>query len=167
MSLPLAAAGAMALSLLELSVTPYLGIDGLKPDLVLIAVIAIASVFGLERAIGWAFVGGILLDLISAGPYRPLGATAFTLLLIAGLAAATSRFFPSGRVVITVALTFVLGVFYHLLVLSFLSLRGVSADDPLGAAVPIAVLDAALALPVALGAVLLARRLEHQEGLGW
>ena len=167
MSLPLAAGGAIALTLLELSVTPYLTVAGLRPDLVLIAVVAIAAVFGLERAIGWAFVGGVMLDLLSAGPYRPLGATAITLLLIAGLAAGTSRLFPSGRVAITVALAFVLGVLYHLLVLFFLSLRGVSADDPLGAALTIAVLDAVLALPVALGAVLVARRLEHQERLGW
>ena len=167
MSLPLAAGGAVVLALLELSVTPYVSINGLKPDLVLVAVIAIASILGLPRALGWAFVGGLMLDLLSAGPYRPLGATAFTLLLVAGLAAATSRLFPGGRVAVVVALAFVLGVLYHLLVLFFLSLRGVSADDSLGAAIPIAILDAALALPVALGTVLVARRLEHHEGLGW
>ena len=167
MNLPLAAAGVMVLALLELSVSPYLRIAGLKPDLVLIAVVAIGSVFGLERAIGWAFVGGLMLDLLSAGPYRPLGATAFTLLLIAGLAAATSRLFPSGRIAVTVGLTLLLGVLYHLLILFFISLRGVSAEDPLGTALPIAVLDAALALPAALGAVLVARRVEQREGLGW
>ncbi len=167
MSLSLAAAGAIALALLELSVSPFLSIAGLKPDLVLIAVIAVAAIFGLERAIGWAFVGGLMLDLLSAGPYRPLGATAFTLLVIAGLAAATSRLFPSGRIAITVGLALLLGVLYHVLILFFISLRGVSADDPLGTALPIAVLDAALALPVAIGAVLVARRVERQEGLGW
>jgi len=167
MSLPLAAAGAIALALLELSVSPYLRIAGLKPDLVLISVIAVASVFGLERAIGWAFVGGLMLDLLSAGPYRPLGATPFTLLVIAGLAAATSRFFPSGRIAITVGLALLLGVLYHLIILFFISLRGVAADDPLGTALPIAVLDAALALPAALAAVLVARRVEHRERLGW
>src|SRR5438093_1626036 len=135
MSLPLAAAGAIVLALLELSVTPYLKIAGLKPDLLLIAVTAIASFYGLERAIGWAFVGGLMLDVLSAGPYRPLGATAFTLLLVAGLAAAMTRALPSGRIVVTVALVFILGVLYQLLILFFVSLIGVSAADNLGAAV--------------------------------
>ena len=167
MSLPLAAAGAVVLALLELSVAPYLKIADLKPDLVLIAVVAIASVFGLERAIGWAFVGGLMLDLLSAGPYRPLGSTAFALLLIAGLAAATSRAFPSGRIAIAVVLVLILGVLYHLLILFFISLRGASAADPLATALPIAALDAVLAVPVASVTWLAARRFAAQERLGW
>jgi rod shape-determining protein MreD len=167
MSLPLAAAGAVVLARLELSVAPYLKIADHKPDLGLIAVVSIASVFGLERAIGWAFVGGLMLDLLSAGPYRPLGSTAFTLLLIAGLAAAISRALPSGRIVIAVVLVLVLGVLYHLLILFFISLRGASAADPLGTALPIAVLDALLAIPVAAVAFLADRRLRAQQGLGW
>jgi rod shape-determining protein MreD len=167
MSLPLAAAGAVVLALLELSVAPYLKIAGLKPDLVLIAVIVIASFAGLERAFAWAFVGGLILDLLSAGPYRPLGATAFTLLVVAGLASITVRAFPGGRVPVTVALVFVLAVLYHLLILEFVSLRGASAADPLGTVVPIALLDAVLAIPVAILGFMAARRLQAQEGLGW
>ena len=50
MSLPLAAAGAIALALLELSVAPTLAVAGIVPDLVFISVVTIAAVFGLERA---------------------------------------------------------------------------------------------------------------------
>lgn len=167
MSLPLAAAGAIALALAELSIAPHLQVGGLKPDLVLIAVVSISSVFGLERAIGWAFVGGLMLDLLSAGPYRPLGATAFALLVVAGLAATASRLLPAGRVAVTVALVFLLALLYHLSILAFLSLTGVSADDPLGASLPLATLDAVLAVPVAVLAILLARRVRPAEGLGW
>lgn len=166
MSLPLAAAGAIALALVELSVAPYLQVAGLKPDLVLVAVVTIASVFGLGRAIGWAFIGGLMLDLLS-GPDRPLGTTAFTLLLVAGLAAATSRVFPGGKMAITVAVTFGLAVLYHLLVLFFLSMRGVSAAEPLDISVQLALLDAALAIPAVALAVLVARRAEREEGVGW
>lgn len=167
MNLPLAAAGATALALIELSVLPYIKIADLKPDLVLVVVVVVAAVFGLERAIGWAFVGGLLLDLLSAGPYRPLGATAFTLLVVAGLTAAAIRFIPGGRAAVTIALGFALAIVYHVLVLFFLSLRGVTAEDPLTAIVPIAVLDAALAVPLVAAAVLLERRTQRQEGLGW
>jgi len=167
MSLPLAAAGAVLLALLELSVAPYLQIAGLKPDLVLIVVVSVASFSGLERAFAWAFVGGLMLDLLSAGPYRPVGATAFTLLIVAGLASITVRAFPSGRIAIAVLLVLVLAVLYHLLILSFVSLRGESATDPLGTILPIAVLDAVLAIPIAVFGFVAARRLQAQEGLGW
>jgi rod shape-determining protein MreD len=167
MNLPLAAAGATALALIELSVLPSIRIAGLKPDLVLVVVVVIAAVFGLDRALGWAFVGGLLLDVLSAGPYRPIGATAFTLLVVAGLAAATVRFVPGGRTAVTVALGFALAVVYHLLVLGFITLRGVATGDPLAAIVPLAVLDAALAVPVVALAVLVERRAQRQEGLGW
>ena len=167
MSLPLAAAGAVLVALVELSVAPYVEIAGLKPDLVLIAVVVIASFAGLERAMVWAFVGGLMLDLLSAGPYRPLGATSFTLLVVAGIAAFVVRAFPSGRIAISVTLVFALAIVYPLSILFFLSLRGATAADPVGTVVPIAVLDAVLSIPVAVIAFLAARRFQAQEGLGW
>jgi rod shape-determining protein MreD len=167
MSLPLAAAGAITLALIELSVVPYLVPPDLTPDLVLVAVIPIAAFFGLERALAWAFVGGLMLDLLSAGPYRPLGATAFTLLILAGLTAAAARLVPGGRVPLTVALVAVTAVVYHLAVLFFISLRGVSVAEPLATIAPLALVDAILAVPVAVGSVFLVRRAERQEGLGW
>lgn len=167
MSLPIAAGGAIALALLELSVAPSLKVAGLTPDLVLVAVIAIAAFFGLERAIVWAFVGGLMLDLLSGGPFRPVGATPFTLLVIAAIAAFGSRVLPSGRVAVTIALAFGLAVVYHLAVLFFISLKGVSVGDPLQAIVPVAVFDAALMVPLALLATLVSRRMQNQENLGW
>jgi rod shape-determining protein MreD len=167
MSLPLAAAGAIALALLQMSVVPYLTSPDLTPDLVLIVVIPIAAVFGLSSAMAWAFVGGLMLDLLSAGPDRPLGATAFTLLVLAALAAAVTRLAPTGRIPLTIALAAVAGVAYHVALLGFLSLRGVSVAEPVATAVPVAIVDAVLAVPVTIACVLLARRVERQESLGW
>lgn len=167
MSLPLAAAGAITLALIELSVLPYVLPAELTPDLVLVAIVPIAALFGLERAVAWAFVGGLMLDLLSAGPYRPLGATAFTLLVLAALAAGATRVIPGGRIPLTVALVGVAAIAYHLAILFFISLRGVSVSEPLTAVVPLAIVDAILAVPVVLAGFFLARRVERQEGLGW
>jgi rod shape-determining protein MreD len=167
MSLPLAAAGAIALALLELSVAPTLAVSGIVPDLVFVAVVPIAAVFGLEQALPWAFVGGLMLDLLSAGPYRPLGATPFTLLVVAAITAGAARLVPNGRIPVTIALALVLAVAYHLAILFFISLRGVSVDDPLRLIVPTAFADAILAALVLVVATVLARRVERQEGLGW
>lgn len=168
MSLPLAAAGAIVLALVELSVVPVVA-PGWAPDLVLIAVVPIGTIFGLERAVAWAFVGGLMLDLLSAGPYRPVGATAFTLLALAGLAAAAARLWPGGggRIPLSVALVALAAVVYHLSVLFFVSLRGVTVDDPLSAIAPLALVDTLLAVPAAVACVLVVRRVERQEGLGW
>jgi rod shape-determining protein MreD len=167
MSLPIAAAGAIALALLELSVAPIVAVAGIVPDLVFVAVVAIAAIFGLERALPWAFVGGLMLDLLSAGPYRPLGSTPFTLLVVAGVAAAGARVIPNGRVPVTIALSLALAVAYHLAILFFVSLRGVSVDDPLRLIVPTAIVDAILTALAVGVAVVFARRAERQEGLGW
>jgi rod shape-determining protein MreD len=167
MSLPLAAAGAIALALLELSVVPTLAIAGLVPDLVFVAVVTVAAAFGLERALVWAFVGGLMLDLLSAGPYRPLGATPFTLLVVAAITAAAARVVPNGRVPVTIALALALAVAYHVAILFFISMRGVSVADPLRLIVPIAIVDAILTGLAMVAALLVARRVERQEGLGW
>jgi rod shape-determining protein MreD len=167
MSLPLAAAGAIALALLELSVAPSVALGGLVPDLVFVAVVTISAVFGLERALPWAFVGGLMLDLLSAGPYRPLGTTPFTLLVVAAVTAAVARFVPNGRVPVTIGLAVILAIAYHLAILFFVSMRGVSVADPLRLVVPIALVDAVLTALAVAAAVLVERRVERQEGLGW
>jgi rod shape-determining protein MreD len=167
MSLPLAAAGAIALALLELSVAPIVAVAGIVPDLVFVAVVAIAAVFGLERTLPWAFVGGLMIDLLSAGPYRPLGATPLTLLVVAALTAAAARVIPNGRVPVTIALSIALAIAYHVAILFFVSLRGVSVDQPLTLIVPIAIVDAILTAFAVVVAILVARRVEAKEGLGW
>ncbi len=52
-----------------------------RPDLMLVLVVAWSLLRGMEEGLLWAFVGGVLLDLLSAGPFG-----AFTIgLLIAAL----------------------------------------------------------------------------------
>ena len=84
MTLPLAAVGALVAALLETSVLPELQIGGTKPDLVLVLAIVATMIMGVEDGLVWAFLGGLMLDVLVPG--RPLVATTFVLLLVVGLA---------------------------------------------------------------------------------
>jgi rod shape-determining protein MreD len=97
MSLLFAAIGATVAALLEASLAPYLkvGNANLHPVLVLAVIWTIAA--GFERGVVVAFVGGLVLDILFD---RPLGASAFALLVAVGGAALISRcpaFGPSRR----------------------------------------------------------------------
>lgn len=169
MSLPLAAVGAVVLALLESSVAPHLMVAGVKPDLVFVVVVVVAAIFGLGAAVGWAFVGGLMIDLLSPPDLRPLGTSAFSLLVVAGLAAGAARFLPRERAGVAILLAFLLTFAYEALVLALFGVAGapVPVVDPLRAMLPIALLDAALAVPLAFGLRYLARRYGPQERLQW
>ncbi|NWG15541.1 MAG: rod shape-determining protein MreD [Chloroflexi bacterium] len=64
LSLPALAVAAI----LQASLTPRFSILGGRPDLVFLLVLAWALNAPLEQGVVWAFVGGILLDLMSAAP---------------------------------------------------------------------------------------------------
>ena len=81
MTLLLAAVGATVTALLELTVGPYLRIGTAEPHLVLVLGIVVTVPIGLEAGLVWAFVGGLVLDVLAQ---RPLGSTSFALLLCVG-----------------------------------------------------------------------------------
>ena len=97
MTLLLAAVGATMTALLELTVGPYLRFGTAQPHLVLVLGIVVTVAIGLEAGLVWAFVGGLVLDVLAQ---RPLGSTAFALLLCMGATAvlgATPRSSPPDR----------------------------------------------------------------------
>jgi len=75
LSLPILALAAA----LQASVMPQISILGGQPDLVFLLVISWALNTSLEQGVTWAFVGGILKDLLSAAP---LGTSTFGLVII-------------------------------------------------------------------------------------
>ena len=91
MTLLLAAVGATVTALLELTVGPYLRFGTAQPHLVLVFGIVVTVAIGLEAGLVWAFVGGLVLDVLAQ---RPLGSTAFALLLCVG-ATAVARAAPA------------------------------------------------------------------------
>jgi rod shape-determining protein MreD len=144
MTLLLAAVGATVTALLELSAGPYLRVDTSQPHLVLVLGVVVTIALGLEAGLVWAFLGGMVLDVLAQ---RPLGSTAFALLLCLGGAYAFSRLAARLRPVAPIPATFLLSLLYSVtLFLAFNALRAtIPVADPAGAILPGAIYDALLA----------------------
>jgi len=104
---------------------------GARPDLMLLVVLAWAMVRNVEEGLLWAFIGGLILDLLSGGP---LGAISLALVAVAFLAGR-----PWGRGAVTapvlgsplislLLLAFLGVVVYHLTLLFILTLMGYAVD---------------------------------------
>ena len=74
---------ALAAALVELSVGPHFGVADAHPHLVLVLGVIATRTIGTQVGLAWAFVGGIALDVLAG---RPLGATAFALIVVTGAA---------------------------------------------------------------------------------
>jgi rod shape-determining protein MreD len=166
MILTLTAVGAVVTALLEGTLWPYLVVDGAHPHLVFILVVIVAIVLGLDAGLVAAFVGGLSLDLISA---RPLGSSAFALLLVAGLAVAIGRTLVQIRYLAPVIAVLVLSFVYSMVVaILFSALAGpISLSDPLRQLLPGVIYDTVIALVV--GPLAMAFKVRHleQERVDW
>jgi rod shape-determining protein MreD len=151
MSVRVATVAAVVAALLETSVAPYLLIAGIEPDIVLASAIVLTVASGAESGFVCAFLGGLILDMLTA-PARPVGTTVIAMLLAVGLGAIAVRFVGPGRIGTALVLTFVL-TFVYQLILGFL-LRAVTGagfpDALMSALVPIAVANTVTAAPLAL-----------------
>jgi rod shape-determining protein MreD len=168
MSIALAAVGAVVVALLETSVAPFLIVSGARPDLVFTSAVVATVTIGAQTGYTWAFVGGLMLDLLSA-PVRPLGATTLALLVAVGLAAVAARFLGRSRPVTAVAATFLLTFVYQLLFLGLLAAMAgpVTVADPVGPVLPIAVENTVLSVPLALLGQWLWTRFAAHDRIDW
>ena len=152
MSQVLAAVGAAVAALIQSSILPFTAAGGAGLDLVLVLAVVWTMTVGLDGGLVWAFLGGLIIDVLLM---RPLGLTAFVLLLAVGAAWIVGRISPRAFypvVVATAAAT--AGLASILTIVLFGVLRGLPAGvDPLSQAVPttlLAGLVAALIAPVPL-----------------
>lgn len=166
MSLTLAAVGAVAAALFDTSVAPFLRIGGAQLNLVLVMAVVWTIVVDVEGGLTWAFVGGLLIDLLAP---RPLGSTAFALLLTVGAIAVAARFASRGRYLRPVVGVFVASLLYGSIVLVVTrALRGpMPLSDGLGAIVPSALLDALVAAIVGSIVVRIHARRVDRDRVDW
>ena len=144
MTLLLAAVGATLMALLELSVGPYLQVGLAQPHLVLVVGIVVTVAVGLEAGLVWAFVGGLVLDVIVD---RPLGSTSFALLLCVGATAVLASLLTRFRPVVPILATLLLSLFYSMtLFAAYNALRSpIHVADPFALVLPSIVYDTILA----------------------
>ena len=92
MTLLVAAIAATVAAIAESTITPYLRVGNAQPHLVFVLAVVWTVAVGLDSGLVWAFVGGLALDTLAQ---RPLGSTAFALLLAVGLTAAESELYAT------------------------------------------------------------------------
>jgi rod shape-determining protein MreD len=165
MQLVLAAALSVVAALAEFTIVPYLRVGDavLHPTLVFGVTWVIAG--GLEAGLTWAFVGGIALDILGQ---RPLGSSAFSLLIAIGLASVIGGFLGRVRIVAPVIATVIASPSYSMLLL--ISTTALSAATlstaALGSVIPSTIYDvilAALVGPLAMAFVLRRQATERAD----
>ncbi len=170
MILALTAVGSVVTALLELTLWPYLVIGGAHPHLVLVYVVVVAVVLGLDAGLASAFVGGLSLDLIAG---RPIGSSAFALLIAAGLAVAIGHGLSQFRYIAPIVAVFVLSFVYSVVVailsnaLSSTLSGPISLHDPVRTLLPGVMYDTVIAAIVGPLAVSLRVRHLEQERVDW
>ena len=135
MTLLVAAIAATVAALLESTVTQYVRVGDAQPHLVFVLAVVTTVAAGLDTGLVWAFVGGIALDTL--GP-RPLGTTAFALLIAVGATSLIARSLNRIRPVVAIIATALLSLVYSMtLVVLFSVLRPPAAlTDPLRLLLP-------------------------------
>ena len=168
MSLVLAAVGAAVAALIQSTVLPFAAAGAGGLDLVLVIAVVWTMALGLEGGLIWAFLGGLVIDVLLM---RPLGLTAFIDLLAVGAAWVVGRVVVRALypvIVVTAAVLAALAA--PLTVLLYEALRDVpSGVDPTAGLVRstiLAAIVAALTAPLAL-AVARRTRVEEAERVDW
>ena len=166
MTLLLAAVGATVTALLELTVGPYLRIGLAEPHLVLVLGIVVTVAIGLEAGLAWAFVGGLVLDVLAQ---RPLGSTAFALLLCTGATSVLGRLISRLRPIVPIIATAPLSLTYSMILYAaFTSLRSpIPVNDPVAILLPGAAFDAVVAALIGPLAISIHDRRTETERMDW
>jgi rod shape-determining protein MreD len=166
MTVLFAAFGATVAALLESSVVPYLRLGESQPHLVFVFAVIVTVIGGFDRGLVWAFVGGLLLDVLTQ---RPLGISAFSLLLCVGGVAVIGRALSRARPLMPIVATLLLSLVYSMtLYLTFAALRGSPpGGDPLGLFLPGAAYDGVLAALFGPLLVAFADRRAESERAEW
>lgn len=166
MSLLFAAIGATVAAILEATLAPYftVGNANLHPVLVFGVIWTIAA--GIDRGVVWAFVGGLVLDVLLE---RPLGASAFALLVAVGGATLLVQPFPRLRTLAPIVAVPVLSLVHSMLI--FILTSGAQASggvaDPVGLFLPGAIYDGLLGLAVGPLAISIHDRRAVVDRLEW
>ena len=141
-------------------------VAGVKPNLVLVAVVLVTSLLGFAQGFPWAFVAGTTANLLS---FEPLGTIPLALLLVAALVGGGARVLGRLPWVYPIAAAAVASLLYDAVTLGVLALAGggIGDVDPLRVMVPAAALNAALAAILLMPARFLLRRGTEDERATW
>jgi rod shape-determining protein MreD len=166
MSLLFAAIGATVTALLETTLGPHLTVGNANVHPVLVVGVIWTIAAGIERGIVFAFVGGLVLDILLG---RPLGASAFALLIAVGGAALIAQPLPRLRPLTPIVAVPILSLVHSVLiyVLSSAGQGPGTVADPIALFIPGAIYDGLLGLLVGPLTVSIHDRRAVVERLEW
>ena len=151
---------AVLIGIVHAGLAPVVVIAGVRPNLALAAVVLVTCVYGFEAGILWAFVAGVVANLMIP---EPLGSIPLALLAVAAVTGGTQRLIGRLVWVAPVVAAFAASVTADLVALTVARLVG----DPLTGGVPLDLILPAAALNAAIVGVLLypARLIATRIGL--
>jgi len=156
----------LIVALLQVTALPAFKVLGVKPELMLLTVLAWSLVRGVEEGLVWAFVGGGLLDLFSGGPFGAstlaLLAASFIARLTEGAVTRTGFLMPMGMALLGTLL-------YQALFLLVIQVTrgGVSWDDSLFRVTLPSLVINALLMPVIFYPLAWLERKTGRKEIGW
>ena len=154
------------MGILHAGLAPEIEIAGVRPNLILVAVVLVTALLGFSAGIGWAFIGGLTANLLTVDP---LGSVPLILLVVSAFVTGTGR--VAGRLtwVFPILATFVASVIYDVLSLGLAVLLGqpLRVGIPFELVVPAAFLNAAIAGLLVYPARGIAHRFAPEEKPAW
>jgi len=153
---------AVVVGIVHAGLAPVIEIAGVRPNLVLVAVVLVTSLQGFFPGIVWAFVAGLTANLLVQDP---LGSVPMGLLLVSALVAGGDRLLGRVTWLFPVMAAFAGSILADLVSLGVFRLVGepLRIAEPLSLILPAAVLNAALAGLLLYPARALAGRLGPEE----
>jgi rod shape-determining protein MreD len=144
---------------------PEIEVAGVRPNLMLVAVVLVTALAGFGPGVVWAFAGGLTANLLSTAP---IGSVPLSLLLAAALVAGGDRLL--GRLIwlYPILAGFTASILADLVIIGVFRLLGaISPVIPFSLMLPAAVLNAAIVGLFLYPARLAARRMLPDERPAW
>ncbi|MBN1286959.1 MAG: rod shape-determining protein MreD [Anaerolineae bacterium] len=135
-------------AILKSTLMPHLQVRGGAPDLMLMIIISWALLAPYEEAFTWAFMGGIVQDLLSG---VPLGASALGLLIVAFVANQLQTQLYRSNLLIVLSLTLAGSVVLHVVMMGVLAASGYAVNWTYNLAyvtLPTVILNLILVVPI-------------------
>ena len=139
---------AIIVGIVHAALAPVIVVGGVKPNLVLVAVVLVTLLFGLLPGITWAFTAGLTANLLVGDP---LGSIPLAMLLVAVLVAGGARVLGRVGWVYPIAATFAGSIVADLVALGISQL----VTDAAATAIPVDLILAAATLNAAIAGLLL------------
>jgi rod shape-determining protein MreD len=157
---------AVIVGIVHAGLAPVIVVGGVKPNLVLVAVVLVTCLTGFLPGITWAFVAGLTANLLVGDP---LGSVPLVMLLVASMVAGGSRILGGLVWLYPIAAAFVGSIVADIgsLFISQLVTDAVAAPPPFDILLAAAVLNAAIVGLLLYPARAIARRYAQEEAPAW